>query len=157
MLYHMVMGRKEVLVQLDDDLVQRLDQLAAKQATNRSELLRRGAAALLEAADQPDADRVLQEAYAESPRTPPLSLRPPDLLPPPPRSGDPRRYRSDAVWSVVSVTGTARRGGGVDDEDLPYHRSGVRHPGPPRVSSDRLRRPPARVPACCTRQHCCAR
>jgi len=68
MLYHMVMGRKEVLVQLDDDLVQRLDQLADKQGTNRSELLRRGAAALLEAADQADADRVLQEAYRRVPQ-----------------------------------------------------------------------------------------
>src|SRR3954452_6184666 len=98
------MGRREVLVQLDDELVQRLDQLAAKQGTNRSELLRRGAAALVEAADQADADRVLQEAYRRVPRTPPLSVRPPALLPPAPRSGDPRRYRSDAVWSVVSVT-----------------------------------------------------
>ena len=35
----------KVLVQLDDEPVQRLDQLAAKQGTNRSELLRRGAAA----------------------------------------------------------------------------------------------------------------
>jgi metal-responsive CopG/Arc/MetJ family transcriptional regulator len=63
MMYHMVMGRKEVLVQLDDDLVDRLDQLAKKQGTSRSELLRRGAAAVLEAAEQAEADRVLQEAY----------------------------------------------------------------------------------------------
>jgi hypothetical protein len=29
------MGRREVLVQLDDDLVDRLDQLGAKQGTSR--------------------------------------------------------------------------------------------------------------------------
>ncbi len=47
------MGRREVLVQLDDDLVDRLDRLAEQQGTNRSELLRRGAAAVLEAAELP--------------------------------------------------------------------------------------------------------
>jgi metal-responsive CopG/Arc/MetJ family transcriptional regulator len=40
------MGRREVLVQLDDELVERRDRLAAEQGTNRSELLRRGAAAV---------------------------------------------------------------------------------------------------------------
>src|SRR4051794_7390140 len=36
------MARREVLVQLDDDLVNRLDALAAELDTSRSELLRRG-------------------------------------------------------------------------------------------------------------------
>ena len=40
--YHMFMSRREVLVQLDDDLVDRLDKLAKTLGTNRSELLRRG-------------------------------------------------------------------------------------------------------------------
>ncbi|NQY58197.1 MAG: ribbon-helix-helix protein, CopG family, partial [Ilumatobacteraceae bacterium] len=33
------MARREVLVQLDDDLVERLDALAADLGTNRSELM----------------------------------------------------------------------------------------------------------------------
>ena len=64
------MGRKEVLVQLDDDLIDRLDRLADKQGTSRSELLRRGAAAVLEAADLAEADRALQEAYRRVPQDP---------------------------------------------------------------------------------------
>jgi len=41
------MGRREVLVQLDDELVERLDRLAAERGTNRSELLRLGSARLI--------------------------------------------------------------------------------------------------------------
>lgn len=70
MLYHMAMGRREVLVQLDDDLVERLDRLAEQQGTNRSDLLRRGAAAVLEAADQAEADCRLQKAYRRVPQDP---------------------------------------------------------------------------------------
>jgi metal-responsive CopG/Arc/MetJ family transcriptional regulator len=68
----MVMARREVLVQLDDDLVERLDQLAEAQGTNRSELLRRGAAAVLEAAAVASADRDLQAAYRRVPQDPVL-------------------------------------------------------------------------------------
>jgi metal-responsive CopG/Arc/MetJ family transcriptional regulator len=64
----MAMSRKEVLVQLDDELVSRLDQLAAAQGTNRSDLLRRGAMAVLEAAELTLADRELQEAYRNVPQ-----------------------------------------------------------------------------------------
>jgi metal-responsive CopG/Arc/MetJ family transcriptional regulator len=70
MLYHMVMGRKEVLVQLDDDLVDRLDLLAEQQGTNRSELLRRGASAVLEAAERARWDTEMQEAYRRVPQDP---------------------------------------------------------------------------------------
>ena len=70
MKYHMAIGRRQVLVQLDDELVERLDQLAAEQGTNRSELLRRGAAAVLEAAERVDADRALQDAYRRTPQDP---------------------------------------------------------------------------------------
>lgn len=59
-----------MLVQLDDDLIDRLDQLAEKQGTSRSELLRRGAAAVLEAANFAEADRALQEAYRRVPQDP---------------------------------------------------------------------------------------
>jgi metal-responsive CopG/Arc/MetJ family transcriptional regulator len=70
MLYHMRMARKEVLVQLDDELVGRLDALATKAGTSRSELLRRGALAVIEAADLAEADRRLVEAYHRQPQDP---------------------------------------------------------------------------------------
>ena len=70
MQYHMVMARREVLVQLDDDLVARLDKVATEQGTNRSELLRRGAAAVLEANELAQADRELQDAYRRVPQGP---------------------------------------------------------------------------------------
>ena len=63
MMYHMAMTRVQVLVQLDDDLVSELDRLARRLSVSRSELLRRGARAVLEAADLADADRALIEAY----------------------------------------------------------------------------------------------
>jgi metal-responsive CopG/Arc/MetJ family transcriptional regulator len=70
MVYHMVVGRREVLVQLDDDLVERLDRLAERQGTSRSDLLRRGAAAVLEAAELAEADQALQDAYRSMPQDP---------------------------------------------------------------------------------------
>jgi metal-responsive CopG/Arc/MetJ family transcriptional regulator len=72
MCYHMVMARREVLVQLDDDLVARLDRFAADRGTNRSELLRRGALAVLEAEDLRQADDELQAAYRRTPQDPAL-------------------------------------------------------------------------------------
>lgn len=65
--YHMVMARREVLVQLDDDLVERLDALAVELGTSRSELVRRGAQAVLVAEDVAEADRQLQAAYRRQP------------------------------------------------------------------------------------------
>jgi metal-responsive CopG/Arc/MetJ family transcriptional regulator len=73
MLYHMVVARKEVLVQLDDDLVSHLDRLAAKRGTSRSELLRRGAVAVLEADEIEQADAALQAAYRRIPQDPALT------------------------------------------------------------------------------------
>ncbi len=72
MLYHMVMARREVLVQLDDDLVDRLDSLASALGTNRSELLRRGAQAVIDAEQIATADRELQIAYRRQPADPAL-------------------------------------------------------------------------------------
>lgn len=57
-----------MLVQLDDGLVRRLDELAAAEETNRSELIRRGAIAVLEAADLAEADRQLRDAYRQTPQ-----------------------------------------------------------------------------------------
>jgi len=66
------MARREVLVQLDEELVRRLDRLATAEGISRSELLRRGAAAVLEAAELLDADRALRDAYRRIPQDPAL-------------------------------------------------------------------------------------
>ena len=68
----MVVARREVLVQLDDELVERLDALAADLGTNRSELLRRGAQAVLDAEELTEADRQLRLAYRRQPADPAL-------------------------------------------------------------------------------------
>jgi metal-responsive CopG/Arc/MetJ family transcriptional regulator len=65
-------GRRQVLVQLDDDLVVRLDRVAAERGSSRSELLRHGALAVLEAHELRKADRELQEAYRRMPQDPEL-------------------------------------------------------------------------------------
>ena len=72
MVYHMVMARREVLVQLDDELVARLDHLAKRTGVSRSELLRRGARAILEADEWAQADKRLIEGYTKYPPDPVL-------------------------------------------------------------------------------------
>lgn len=74
MVYHMVMARREVLVQLDDDLVERLDEIASRTSVSRSELLRRAAIAVIEADEWAQADRRLVEGYTKYPPDP-LLLR----------------------------------------------------------------------------------
>jgi len=69
---HMVMARREVLVQLDDDLVARLDAVARRRGVSRSELLRAGALAVLEVGQIAVADARLQEAYRRQPQDPAL-------------------------------------------------------------------------------------
>ena len=59
-------------MQLDDELVARLDELAHELHTSRSDLLRRGATAVLEAAGAAADDRRLQEAYRRVPQDPAL-------------------------------------------------------------------------------------
>jgi len=66
----MVMARKEVLVQLDDELVAQLDALAEREGMSRSELLRRGALAVLAALAERDDDAALQDAYRRTPQDP---------------------------------------------------------------------------------------
>lgn len=68
----MVMTRRQVLVQLDDDLVRQLDELAVQLGTSRSELLRRGAHAVLTAEELAGADRDLIAAYQLQPVDPAL-------------------------------------------------------------------------------------
>ena len=66
------MARREVLVQLDDDLVGRLDEIAQARGTNRSALLREGARAVIDADERRDADRCLIDAYRRMPEDPAL-------------------------------------------------------------------------------------
>ena len=68
----MFVARREVLVQLDDELVRRLDEIAARWGTSRSELLRRGAQAVITADELADADRELVAAYQRQPADPAL-------------------------------------------------------------------------------------
>ena len=72
MVYHMVMARREVLVQLDDELVAKLDEVAQRTKVGRSELLRRGAQAVLEADEWARADKRLIEGYTKYPPDPVL-------------------------------------------------------------------------------------
>jgi metal-responsive CopG/Arc/MetJ family transcriptional regulator len=61
------MPRREVLVQLDDDLVTELDRIAAARSVSRSELLRRGARAVIEADEEAVADVEFIAAYRRQP------------------------------------------------------------------------------------------
>lgn len=63
----MVMSRREVLVQLDDELVEHLDRIAKALHTNRSELLRRGAQAVIDADTERANDIELIAAYKRQP------------------------------------------------------------------------------------------
>ena len=72
MAYPDSMARRQVLVQLDDALIESLDSLAAELGTNRSELLRRGARAVLSAAALRRADDRLVAAYRTEPQEPGL-------------------------------------------------------------------------------------
>ncbi|MGH2740546.1 MAG: CopG family transcriptional regulator [Actinomycetota bacterium] len=64
------MARKQVLVQLDDELVTALDREAEALGVSRSELLRRAAGALIEAAETVRKDRDLVDAYRRIPQDP---------------------------------------------------------------------------------------
>lgn len=66
----MLMPRKQVLVQLDDDLVARLDAPAEHLEVSRSELLRRAALTFLDAARLELAERVAVEAHRRQPQNP---------------------------------------------------------------------------------------
>ncbi|MEX0796617.1 MAG: ribbon-helix-helix protein, CopG family [Acidimicrobiia bacterium] len=61
------MARREVLVQLEDELVARLDEVASRLEVSRSELLRRGAAAVLDADELAQEDKRLADAYKNAP------------------------------------------------------------------------------------------
>ena len=66
----MTMPRRQVLVQLDDELVSQLDRIAREHGTNRSELLRQGALAVISADSDRSADNALQASYRMTPQDP---------------------------------------------------------------------------------------
>ncbi len=68
----MGMTRRQVLVQLDDDLVGQLDEIARTRGTSRSALLREGALAVIHADERAAADRRLVDAYRRQPEDPAL-------------------------------------------------------------------------------------
>jgi metal-responsive CopG/Arc/MetJ family transcriptional regulator len=59
--------RKQVLVQLDDELVAELDRWAAREKVSRSDLIRRAVAAHLSDLDRQEQDRTTVEAYERVP------------------------------------------------------------------------------------------
>jgi metal-responsive CopG/Arc/MetJ family transcriptional regulator len=61
------MPRREVLVQLDDELVEQLDRIANALGTSRSELLRLGAKAVIDADAERANDIGLTAAYKRQP------------------------------------------------------------------------------------------
>jgi metal-responsive CopG/Arc/MetJ family transcriptional regulator len=68
----MVMARREVLVQLDDELVENLDRIAKTLNTSRSELLRRGAQAVIDVDTERADDIAFIAAYKRQPPDPVL-------------------------------------------------------------------------------------
>lgn len=64
------MARKQVLVQLDDDLVEALDTAAEEAGLSRSELLRTAARALLESRVIARDEAALVAAYRRRPQDP---------------------------------------------------------------------------------------
>ena len=66
----MLMSRRQVLVQLDDDLVTQLDRLALRSGSNRSELLRLGAQAVIAAEQSREEDEAFRLAYRAVPQDP---------------------------------------------------------------------------------------
>ena len=71
--YHMVMARKQVLMQLDDDLVGRLDELVRQTGRNRSDLAREALRDLLDRFSEEAIDRQYLEALQRSAPDPALA------------------------------------------------------------------------------------
>lgn len=64
----MVMGRRQTLVQLSDELLAQLDAQVAREHRPRSELIREALAAYLAADRETEIDRRIVEAYTRSPQ-----------------------------------------------------------------------------------------
>ena len=63
----LVVARKQVLVQLDDEIVQSLDRLTGPMDASRSDLIRRAVNLWLDALDEAEADVRYAEAYKRIP------------------------------------------------------------------------------------------
>jgi metal-responsive CopG/Arc/MetJ family transcriptional regulator len=68
----MVMARTQTLVQLSDELLERLDSYRAREGRSRSEVVREAIERYLEADREAEIDRLLVDAYT---RQPPEDLR----------------------------------------------------------------------------------
>ena len=65
--HHMVMARKQTLVQLSDELVTALDERAARQGTSRSHLIRSAIEEYIAADERAEIDRAIVEGYTRIP------------------------------------------------------------------------------------------
>jgi metal-responsive CopG/Arc/MetJ family transcriptional regulator len=65
----MVVARTQTLVQLTDDLLERLDARAAREGRNRSELIREAITNYLAADREAEIDRIIVEGYTRHPQT----------------------------------------------------------------------------------------
>jgi metal-responsive CopG/Arc/MetJ family transcriptional regulator len=63
----MVMARTQTLVQLSDELLERLDRLRASEGRSRSELIREAVERYLAEHHEAEIDRVIVEAYTRRP------------------------------------------------------------------------------------------
>lgn len=67
--YHMTMGpRKQILVQLNEDLLGLLDAHAARAGTSRSQVIREAVKAHLAAEKEAEIDRLIAEGYRRMPQ-----------------------------------------------------------------------------------------
>jgi predicted transcriptional regulator len=65
--YHMMMARTQTLVQLSDDLLERLDRLRDREGRSRSELIREAVEQYLAVDEEAEIDRLVVEAYTRRP------------------------------------------------------------------------------------------
>jgi predicted DNA-binding protein len=65
----MVMTRTQTLVQLTDELLERLDDRAAREGRSRSELIREAIRNYLAADREAEIDRLIVEGYTRQPQT----------------------------------------------------------------------------------------
>lgn len=68
MTYHMATARRQILVQMEDELVDQLDELVQQTGQNRSELIRRAARSLVAGFENVEKDRRLVEGYRRHPQ-----------------------------------------------------------------------------------------
>jgi predicted DNA-binding protein len=65
--YHMAMARTQTLVQLSDELLERLDAYRAREGRSRSEVVREAIEQYLAADREAEIDRLIVEAYTRRP------------------------------------------------------------------------------------------